>query len=251
MTLLTPLNKNINDKVAIVTGSTSGIGRGIALMLGNLGAKVVLNSTTSVEAGISMTKEIKDSIYIQGDISKPQDVEKIINDTLDHFGGIDILVNNAGITRLIDHKDIEGASVDVWKSIFEVNVFGTWDMILKTYKHLEESSSGVIINVSSIAGLRPTGSSIPYATSKAAVVHMTKLLAKALGPKVRVNAVAPGLIETPWTQDWDFAKQIVSQQAPLKRPGTPEDVAEIVVGLINSKYLTGEVVLVDGGWNLS
>ena len=116
---------------------------------------------------------------------------------------------------------------------------------------MEQSSSGVIINISSIASIRPTGSSIPYATSKAAVNHMTRLLAKTLGPKVRVNAVAPGLIDTPWTQDWDIVRQIVSEQAPLKRSGKPEDVASIVAGLIAADYVTGEVVLADGGLSLN
>ncbi len=108
-------------------------------------------------------------------------------------------------------------------------------------------TNGVIVNVSSIAGLRATGSSIPYATSKAAVNHMTALLAKAVGPEVRVNAVAPGLIDTPWTADWDIERNFVTAVAPLRRSGTPEDVADVIFLLASTPYVTGQVVTVDGG----
>jgi ketoreductase RED2 len=112
------------------------------------------------------------------------------------------------------------------------------------------ASHGAIVNVSSIAGLRPTGSSIPYAASKAALNHMTVLLAKVVGPEVRVNAVAPGLIATPWTEDWGALHELVAALAPLKRSGVPEDVASLIVALAASPYLTGQVVAVDGGLTL-
>ena len=105
--------------------------------------------------------------------------------------------------------------------------------------------------MSSLAGERPTGSSIPYACSKAALSHMTRLLANTLGPDIRVNAVAPGLVDTPWTEDWDRpCGQFVNAQAPLQRTATPEDVAEVILGLARSTYVTGEVILVDGGLDL-
>ena len=107
-----------------------------------------------------------------------------------------------------------------------------------------------MVNISSVAGVRPTGSSIPYAASKAALNHQTRLLAKALGPDVRVNAVAPGLIATPWTKDWDDLHGLVSAVAPLRRSGTPADVAEVVLGLVRSTYVTGEIIVVDGGLGL-
>jgi ketoreductase RED2 len=101
-----------------------------------------------------------------------------------------------------------------------------------------------------VAGERPVGSSIPYACSKAAVSHMTRLLANTLGPDIRVNAVAPGLVDTPWTADWDLVREFVISQAPLQRSARPEDVAEVIVGLARAAYVTGEVVIVDGGLNL-
>ena len=107
-----------------------------------------------------------------------------------------------------------------------------------------------MVNVSSLAGERPTGSSIPYACSKAAVSHMTRLLASSLGPDIRVNAVAPGLVDTPWTADWDAVREYVTAQAPLRRTATADDVAEVIFGLARSAYVTGEVVLVDGGLHL-
>ena len=121
-------------------------------------------------------------------------------------------------------------------------MFGTWAMTVAALPALREAK-GSVVNVASVAGVRPTGSSIPYAASKAALNHMTVLLAKVVGPEVRVNAVAPGLVDTPWTADWDFVREVVHQVAPLKRSGQPEDVAEVVVALARAAYVTGQVVV--------
>jgi ketoreductase RED2 len=115
---------------------------------------------------------------------------------------------------------------------------------------LRAAAPGCVVNVASLAGVRPVGSSIPYAASKAALTHTTALLAKALGPHVRVNAVAPGLVDTDWTADWDDIRAAVRAGAPLRRSGTPDDVAEVVLGLVRSTYVTGQVVVVDGGLGL-
>ena len=157
-------------------------------------------------------------------------------------------MNNAGVTRKIAHKDLDAASLDVWREIFEVNVFGTWNMCVAAIDELRKTN-GSIVNVSSVAGVRPTGSSIPYAASKAALNHMTTLLAKAVGPEVRVNAVAPGLIDTPWTKDWELERKFVSAVAPLRRSGTPDDVADVIVSLATTPYVTGQVLVVDGGFS--
>ena len=129
-------------------------------------------------------------------------------------------------------------------------MFGTWQLTVAAAPHLQASGHGQVVNLSSIAASRPLGSSIPYACSKAAVSHMTRLLANVLGPSVRVNAVAPGLVDTPWTADWDVVRAFVTSQAPLQRTATPDDVAEVVIALARSEYVTGEVVLVDGGLHL-
>jgi ketoreductase RED2 len=138
----------------------------------------------------------------------------------------------------------------VWRRIFELNVFGTWQLTVAAVPHLRASADGAVVNVSSLAGHRAAGSSIPYAASKAAVSHMTVLLANVLGPSVRVNAVAPGLVDTPWTEDWHAVREVVKGQAPLQRSGTPDDIAAVILSLVTASYVTGEVILVDGGLHL-
>jgi ketoreductase RED2 len=239
-----------SERVVLVTGSTSGIGEAIALQFGSLGARVVFNSAHSVAQGEALASRNPNSIYVQADIAKEGDAERLIGTVLERFGQLDALINNAGVTKVIPHNDLNSASVDVWREIFEVNVFGTWALTVAAIDALR-ATSGAVVNISSIAGLRPSGSSIPYATSKAAINHMTALLAKAVGPNVRVNAVAPGLIDTPWTADWEGVRDSVQRLAPLKRSGQPEDVADLVVAMASMTYVTGQVVAVDGGFSLA
>ena len=237
-------------RVVLVTGSTSGIGAATALRFADAGDTVVFNSARSVEAGEQLASQIPGSLYVQADIAKTDDCTRLINEVLERYGRLDVLVNNAGTTKMIPHYDLEAASVDVWREIFEVNVFGTWSLSVAAMTTLR-AAKGCIVNVSSVAGVRPTGSSIPYAASKAAVNHMTALLAKVVGPDVRVNAVAPGMIDTPWTANWDTIRARVSDLAPLKRTGTPSDVADVIVALASTPYVTGQVVCVDGGISLA
>jgi ketoreductase RED2 len=146
--------------------------------------------------------------------------------TVEAHGRLDILVNNAGTTEVIPHHDLAAVTDEVWHRILDVNVLGTWKVTCAAVPHLEASGAGSVVNITSIAGVRPRGSSIPYAVSKAALNHMTVLLANTLGPAIRVNAVAPGLIDTPWTETWDEIRAAVRATTPLKRSGLPEDVAE-------------------------
>ena len=234
----------------LITGSSSGIGAATARRFANLGATVVINSSTSVDAGRAVAVELPDASYVQADVADQAQAQELIDQVVARHGRLDILVNNAGTTEVISHGDLEAASPDVWRRIFDVNVIGTWQVTVAAVDHLRASGRGQVINVSSVAGERPTGSSIPYACSKAAVGHMTRLLANTLGPDIRVNAVAPGLVDTPWTEDWEFVRQFVTAQAPLQRTATPDDVAEVILGLARSAYVTGEVVIVDGGLNL-
>ena len=237
------------SRVVFVTGSTSGIGEETALRFAALGDHVIFNSVRSVEAGEALSAKTPGSFYIQGDISNDADCERMIEMVLERYGRLDVLVNNAGATKVIAHADINAATLDVWRDIFEVNVFGTWNISVRAMPALKDAK-GSIVNVSSIAGVRQTGSSIPYAASKAALNHMTALLAKVVGPEVRVNAVAPGLIDTPWTADWDAIRGVVSALAPLKRSGTPGDVADVILSLASTPYVTGQVLVVDGGLGL-
>lgn len=238
------------DRVVAVTGSSSGIGAATARAFAAAGAAVLVNSARSVTEGEAVAASLPDAHYVQGDITEAGVPERLVAAALDRWGRLDTLVNNAGTTALIPHHDLEAASVDVWRRIFEVNVFGTWAMSVAAMPALREVH-GSIVNVASVAGVRPTGSSVPYAASKAALNHMTVLLAKVVGPEVRVNAVAPGLVDTPWTEDWDVVREVVRQVAPLKRSGQPEDVAEVVLALAQAAYVTGQVVVIDGGLSLA
>lgn len=233
-------------RVALVTGSSSGIGAATARAFADAGAAVLVNSARSVEAGQQVAASLPDAVYVQGDITDPDVPGRLVAAALERWGRVDVLVNNAGTTQVIPHHDVEAATVDVWRRLFEVNVFGTWAMSVAALPALRRAQ-GSVVNVASIAGVRPTGSSIPYAASKAALNHMTVLLAKVVGPEVRVNAVAPGLVDTPWTADWDVVREVWSQMAPLKRSGRPEDVAEVILDLARAAWVTGQVVVVDGG----
>ena len=242
--------KEFEGKVAIVTGSSSGIGEEIARRLSDLGATVVVNSANSVDAGKQVAKSLTtESLYIQADISDQVSGQKLIDMTISKFGKLDILINNAGWTTLVAHHDLDSLNDEIFKKTFDVNVFGTWWLTKAAMPHLKKSTDGNVVNITSIAGVRPVGSSIAYAMTKAALNHMTILLAKSCGP-VRVNAVAPGLVETPWTRDWQAQHDNVSRVAPLKRSATPPDCGEATIALIRNKYATGQIFVVDGGLTL-
>jgi NAD(P)-dependent dehydrogenase (short-subunit alcohol dehydrogenase family) len=235
------------SRVALVTGSSSGIGAQIARRLAKDGYEVVVNSR-SAETGQVVADELG-AAYLQADVADEDQARALITEVVSRFGRLDVLVNNAGTTERIAHSNLPAATPETWRRLYDVNVVAPFVLITAAEQALRESQ-GCVVNVSSLAGARATGSSIPYAASKAALNHMTRLLAKALGPDVRVNAVAPGLVATPWTQDWDDLHQLVTAMAPLRRVATPDDVAEAVLGLIRSTYVTGEVLVVDGGLGL-
>ena len=236
------------SKVALVTGSSSGIGAAVARRLAQDGCTVVVNSRSSVEAGQAVAAEIGGS-YVQADVADELAARGLVDSVLTAHGRLDVLVNNAGTTQVIPHTDLVAATPEVWRHLYEVNVIAPFVLVTAAEKALREAR-GCVVNISSLAGVKPTGSSIPYAASKAALNHQTRLLAKALGPDIRVNAVAPGLVDTPWTQDWHEIRALVTAMAPMRRSATPDDVAEMVLGLIRSSYVTGEVVVLDGGLGL-
>lgn len=240
----------LDGRVAIVTGSSSGIGEATARALAAAGASVVVNSASSIDAGTAVAESLPtDSIYVQGDISDEAQDKAIVAETLRRFGRLDVLVNNAGWTTRVDHRDHEALTDDILFRTFEVNVYGTWWMTRAALPALRESS-GCIVNVTSIAGLRPIGSSIAYGMAKAALNSLTEDLARYCGP-VRVNAVAPGLVDTPWTADWEDLHAGMALINPLGRSATPEDCAHAVMACVTNSYMNGAIVKVDGGTTLA
>lgn len=237
--------------VAIVTGSSTGIGEAIARRLSSARHAVIVNSVSTVSEGRAVAASLANATYVQADVADRQQAQHLVDAAMEAYGRLDLVVNNAATTRLIPVGDLDAVTDDVWHHILDVNVLGTWHMVQAAVPALRDApGQGHILNISSFASLRPITSSLPYAVSKAAVNHMTALLAATLGPEIRVNAVAPGFIETRWTSDWEDVRASVSRRAPARRPGTPADVADACLGLVHSPYVTGCVLPVDGGLHL-
>ncbi|GAB2749386.1 SDR family oxidoreductase [Melaminivora jejuensis] len=241
--------------VALVTGSTSGIGAAAARRLAHEGYAVIVHSRSSAQAGQALAAELGRAVYIQADLAVDADRVRLVREAEAAWGRLDVLVNNAGISRVVPHDDLLAATPDLWHELHEVNVVAPFRLVAQARAALEAAAgrgrAGCVINVSSHAGVRPKGASIPYATSKAALNHMTRLLALSLAPRIRVNAVAPGLVDTPLTADWTQAQALWRDRAPLRRAAQPADVAQAIALLAASDYLTGEVLLLDGGLNLT
>lgn len=237
------------NKVALVTGSTSGIGEATARRFAADGMTVVVHSRSSREAGVALAAELGGS-YLQADLEQEDEAAGLVPQVLAAHGRLDVLVNNAGISWPVPHAELDALSAADWRRLLEVNLIAPWLLCTAALPALRESR-GAIVNVTSHAGVRPKGSSIAYAASKAALNHMTKLLAAALGPDVRVNAVAPGLVDTPMTADWTAAQELWKTVSPMRRAAQPSDVADLIAAMAGHAYLTGEVVLLDGGLNLA
>ncbi|MBN3811813.1 SDR family oxidoreductase [Paraburkholderia sp. Ac-20347] len=241
--------------VALVTGSTSGIGAAIAHRLHADGYSVILHSRNSAETGEAMARELGNAAYVQADLANDADRTRLIREAAALWGRLDVLVNNAGISRVIPHDDLAAATPEVWQELNEVNVVAPFRLVTEALPMLREAAArgkaGCVVNVSSHAGVRPKGASIPYAASKASLNHVTRLLALTLAPDVRVNAVAPGLVDTPLTAQWTQAQALWRERSPMRRAASPEDIAQAVSLLVASDYLTGEILLSDGGLNLT
>ncbi|MEV8377570.1 SDR family oxidoreductase [Kribbella sp. NPDC056861] len=236
------------QKVALVTGSTSGIGAATVRRFAADGFQVVVHSRSSREAGLALASELGGT-YLQADLSQEDQAAGLVPAVLDAHGRLDVLVNNAGISWPVPHADLDGLSAADWRRLLEVNLIAPWLLCTAALPALRDAQ-GAIVNVTSHAGVRPKGSSIAYAASKAALNHVTKLLAAALGPGVRVNAVAPGLVDTPLTADWTEAQELWKTVSPMGRAAQPADVADLIAMIAAHQYLTGEVILLDGGLNL-
>jgi NAD(P)-dependent dehydrogenase (short-subunit alcohol dehydrogenase family) len=235
-------------RVALVTGSASGIGAATARRLAADGMTVAVHSRASAEAGAALADALGGKYY-QADLSDDDAAAGLVPRVLDDHGRLDVLVNNAGVSWPVPHADLGGLSAGDWRRLLDVNLIAPW-LLCTAAEPALRAAQGCIVNVTSHAGVRPKGSSIAYAASKAALNHVTRLLAVALGPDVRVNAVAPGLVETPLTAQWAQARELWRTQSPMRRPAQADDVADLISSLVHHSYLTGEVIVLDGGLNL-
>ncbi len=241
------------SKVAIITGASSGIGAASAIELSRRGWSVVVNYSKSAPEAKQVAGKCKDAIVVQADVAEDAECRKLAQAALDKWGRIDALVNNAGTTKHVKHADLDGLQADDFLRIYRLNVVGPFQMVRACAPALK-SSHGAVVNVSSVAALLGTGSSLAYAASKAALNAMTYSLARSLGPEVRVNAVCPGYVDTPWHAN-ALGKEKAGQAAahyasmvPLKDFARPQDVAEVIAWLIEGgRQVTGETIFVDGG----
>jgi len=247
--------------VALVTGAARGIGRSTALACAQHGYDIVLNFSRSREATQAVADEVAATgargALFQADVADEAAVTAMLAMVRGDFGRLDALVNNAGTTIPTPPSDLDGLSMDDWDRVFAVNVRGTFQVTRAAVPLLRQSSQAAIVNVASIVGLRPGPQPFPYAASKAAVVNLTKTLAGALGPAIRVNAVAPGWMVGDWMEHalGDNYERLMERRArltPLGRCVTPDEVAITIVNLLTSNpFVTGEVVVIDGGYAAS
>lgn len=243
------MSASLANRVALVTGGGTGIGRAIALALADHGMDVAVNYSRSREDAETTAGAIRErgrrGLAVQADVSNDGDVSEMVGRLVAEWGRLDILVNNAGTTAFVDHKNLDGLTGEVWDRILSVNVKGTFYCCRAAARVMTE---GRIINIGSVAGVRGVGSSIAYAASKGAIHTMTLSLARALAPKVTVNAIAPGLIETRWHAGREAHNAKIVETIPVKRIGRPEDIAHVAVALATSdNFLTGQIITVDGG----
>jgi 3-oxoacyl-[acyl-carrier protein] reductase len=251
---------------AIVTGSASGLGAASAAILAKRGASLVINYSSSQKEAEQTADVCRSAggevIVVQGDVSRDEDCRKIVAAAAP-WGRLDALINNAGTTKHVPHDNLDGLSAEDFQRLFGVNTIGPFQMVRAARPLLEASAkergrASSVVNVSSVAGISGIGSSVAYAASKGALNTITISLARALAPLIRVNAVCPGYIDTPWftkgrgVEGAAKVRDAVVAKVPLKRASSAEDVAGVVCFLAaaQSSNMTGEVVRIDAGLHL-
>ena len=242
---------HLTNKVALVTGGGTGIGRAACLELAERGAVVAVNYSRSKEEAEETVRLILNkgghAMAIQADVVQDQEVREMANTVARQFGTIDLLVNNASITRHIPLSDLEAATEEVWDELYAVNVKGMFYCARAVAPYMQNNKQGAIVNVGSIAGLSGLGSSLPYAVSKAAVHGLTKSLARALAPDIRVCCVAPGAVATRWWAGREEQMERLSTNLLLQRISTPEDIAQTICFALEQDSMTGQIITVDCG----
>ncbi|MEC9376096.1 MAG: SDR family oxidoreductase [Pseudomonadota bacterium] len=248
-------------KVAIITGSATGVGAAAAIMLAERKCNVVINYTRSKDEA-EETAEIcrskgAEAIIFQADVSEDHQCRAMVKSAIDKWNRIDYLINNAARTKFNPFPQMDGINKQDFLDIYAVNVVGAYQMIRAVEPFMRKAGKGAIVNDSSIGGVTGIASSIPYAASKAALNLMTKSLAHTLGPEIRINAVVPGMIQTRWLKgglgDDDYEKMLAStaEELPLKKVATAEEIAEVLVWFLEgASLITGETLIVDSGLHL-
>jgi 3-oxoacyl-[acyl-carrier protein] reductase len=242
---------NLQGKVALITGGGTGIGREIALSFAREGAGVAVNYSRSEKEAATTAQEIRDlgvpALAIKADVSQDLQVRDMVDKVIKKCGRLDILVNSAGTTAFVEPEDLEGLTEEIWDRILAINLKGTFFCSRAAASAMKSRDGGNIINISSIAGTTGIGSCMAYSASKAAVICLTKSLARTLAPEIQVNTIAPGFVDTRWTADWPEFRKMHEEATPMKRVAQPEDVAEAALFLVHSDLVTGQVIIVDGG----
>lgn len=240
----------LDGKVALVTGGGTGIGRATCLLLASEGADVAVNYSRSLNEAEATAADIRalgrNSIAIRTDVSVESAVREMVDRVVGELGRLDILVNNAGTTVFVPLADLEALTDDAWDPVFDVNVKGAFYCARAAIARMPEAG-GQIVSVASIAGTCGQGSSIAYCASKAALISLTKSLAVSQAPRIRANAVAPGIVNTRWVKGWEEFVRVNREATPLQRVAEPEDIANAILGLVVNELVTGQVLVVDGG----
>lgn len=243
-------------KVAIVTGSSSGIGEATARLLAKRGWAVVINYSKSKAAAEKIAKECGDAIAVKADVADDAQCRALVKAAIDKWGRLDALVNNAGSTKFVAHNDLDGLSSDDFLSIYATNVVAPFQMCRAAAPELKKAK-GAVVNVSSLASFLGTGSCMAYAASKGALNTMSFSMARVLAPEVRVNVLAPGFVDTPWLATgygdrYPKIKAAYEGIAPLGSVAKPEDVADAIAWLVEgASQVTGQVLYVDGGTHVA
>lgn len=245
---------DLQQTIALVTGGGTGIGRAISLALAHRKAAVIVNYSRSKHDAEETVRTILEqggrAVALQADVSQDKEVRNMIDQIVQQFGTVDVLVNNASITQHIPMDDLEAATEEVWDALWDVNVKGMFYCARAVAPYMKNNTRGAIVNLGSIAGQTGLGSSLPYAVSKAAVHGLTKSLARALAPDIRVNCIVPGAVATRW---WAGREEQMKQLAPhllLQRISTPDDIASMVCFALEQEAMTGQIITVDSGQTL-